>query len=125
MLPRVLRRRKPALAGALILAGVALTALLAPAVAPYDPIKIRPVDALSPPSMAHPFGTDQYGRDILSRAMVGARLSLLTGLGAVVVALTVGVVVGLACGVVGGWTDLLVMRVVDIMMAFPGILMAL
>src|SRR5258705_10727950 len=57
--------------------------------------------------------------------MTGARLSLLTGLGAVAVALTAGVVVGLACGVIGGWTDLLVMRVVDIMMAFPGILMAL
>ena len=73
----------------------------------------------------HPFGTDQYGRDILSRAIVGARLSLLTGLGAVAIALAAGVVVGLACGVVGGWTDLLVMRVIDIMMAFPGILLAL
>ena len=125
MLPRVLRRQKSALVGALILAVVALAALFAPALAPYDPIKVRPAEALSPPSLTHPFGTDQYGRDILSRAMTGARLSLLTGLGAVAVALTAGVVVGLACGVIGGWTDLLVMRVVDIMMAFPGILMAL
>jgi len=125
MLPRVLRCRKSALVGALILAVVALAALFAPALAPYDPIKVRPAEALSPPSLTHPFGTDQYGRDILSRAMTGARLSLLTGLGAVAVALTAGVVVGLACGVIGGWTDLLVMRVVDIMMAFPGILMAL
>jgi peptide/nickel transport system permease protein len=125
MLPRVLRRRKSALVGALILAVVALAALLAPALAPYDPIKIRPAVALSPPSLTHPFGTDQYGRDILSRAMTGARLSLLTGLGAVAVALAAGVVIGLACGVIGGWTDLLVMRLVDIMMAFPGILMAL
>ena len=125
MLPRVLRRRKSALVGALILAVVALAALFAPALAPHDPIKVRPAEALSPPSLAHPFGTDQYGRDILSRAMTGARLSLLSGLGAVAVALTAGVVVGLACGVIGGWTDLLVMRVVDIMMAFPGILMAL
>ena len=72
---------------------------------PYDAgwmIKIRPAEALSPPSLTHPFGTDQYGRDILSRAMTGARLSLLTGLGAVAVALTAGVVVGLACGVIGG-----------------------
>ncbi|HEY7517218.1 MAG TPA: ABC transporter permease [Methylomirabilota bacterium] len=119
------RRRKSALAGAVILAVVAAAALFAPLLAPYDPIQIRPVEALSPPSLAHPFGTDQYGRDILSRAITGARLSLLTGLGAVVVALTAGVVVGLACGVIGGWTDLLVMRLVDIMMAFPGILMAL
>src|SRR5438094_3544488 len=125
MLPRVLRRRRSALAGALILAVVALAALFAPALAPYDPIKLQPVEALWPPSLTHPFGTDQYGRDILSRAMTGARLSILTGLGAVAVALTAGVVVGLACGVIGGWTDLLVMRVVEIMMAFPGILMAL
>src|SRR6202158_2914440 len=125
MRPRVLRRRKSALVGALILAAVALAALFAPVLAPYDPIKVRPAEALSPPSLTHPFGTDQYGRDILSRAMTGARLSLLTGLGAVAVALTAGVVVGLACGVIGGWTDLLVMRAVDIMMAFPGILMAL
>jgi peptide/nickel transport system permease protein len=125
MLRRVLRRRKSALAGAVILAVIVLAALLAPALVPYDPIKIRPADALSPPSPTHPFGTDQYGRDILSRAMAGARLSLATGLGAVAVALTAGVVVGLACGVIGGWTDLLVMRVIDIMMAFPGILMAL
>src|SRR6266568_3754823 len=117
MLPRVLRRRKSAPVGA-------LAALFAPALAPYDPIKVRPAEALSPPSLTHPFGTDQYGRDILSRAMTGARLSLLTGLGAVAVALTAGVVVGLACGVIGGWTDLMVMRVIDIMMAFPGILMA-
>ena len=125
MVRRVLRRRKSALVGAVILAVVALAALLAPAVVPYDPIKIAPAAALAPPSLTHPFGTDQYGRDILSRAMAGARLSLATGLGAVAVALTAGVVVGLTCGVIGGWTDLLVMRVVDIMMAFPGILMAL
>jgi len=125
MLRRVLRRRKSALAGAVILAVIALAALLAPALVPYDPIKIAPAAALSPPSLTHPFGTDQYGRDILSRAMTGARLSLATGLGAVAVALTAGVVVGLGCGVIGGWTDLLVMRVIDIMMAFPGILMAL
>src|SRR5438067_3301223 len=125
MLPRVLRRRKSALAGAVILAVIALAALFAPALAPYDPIKIRPAEALSPPSLPHPCGTDKYGRDILSRAMTGARLSLLTGLGAVAVALVAGVVVGLSCGVIGGWTDLLVMRLVDIMMAFPGTLMAL
>jgi len=125
MLRRALRRRKSALAGAVILAIIVLTALLAPALAPYDPIKIAPVAALAPPSVTHPFGTDQYGRDILSRVMTGARLSLATGLGAVAVALAAGVIVGLACGVIGGWTDLLVMRVVDIMMAFPGILMAL
>ncbi len=124
-LPRRLRRRKAALVGALLLALIGAIALSAPLLVPYDPIKIDPARALVPPTARHPSGTDQYGRDIMSRAIAGARLSLLTGLGAVGVALGVGLVVGLLCGVVGGWTDLLCMRVIDIMMAFPGILMAL
>ncbi len=125
MLSRLIRRRKAALLGAGILALIGTVALLAPLLAPYDPIRVAPALALSPPSVQHPFGTDQYGRDILSRMIVGARLSLLTGLGAVAVALIIGGVFGLLCGVAGGWTDLLVMRVIDIMMAFPSILMAL
>ena len=125
MLARLLRRRKTALVGAIVLAVIGLAALFAPALVPYDPLQVKPAEALSPPTLRHPFGTDQYGRDILSRAIMGARLSLLTGLGAVAVALVAGVVVGLSCGVIGGWTDLLVMRLVDIMMAFPGTLMAL
>jgi peptide/nickel transport system permease protein len=125
MLARLLRRRKAALAGAIILVVVALVALFSPLLTPYDPIKVDPVNALVPPTAPHPFGTDQYGRDIMSRAIAGARLSLLTGLGAVAIALVTGVVVGLSCGVIGGWTDLLFMRLIDIMMAFPSILMAL
>lgn len=125
MLGRLLRRRRAALVGLVILALVAAVALLAPWLAPHDPIKVNPVAALTPPGAAHPLGTDQYGRDILSRVIVGARLSLLTGLGAVAIALGTGIVLGLVSGVVGGWTDLLFMRLVDIMMAFPSILMAL
>lgn len=125
MLARVLRRRKVALVGVVVLFLIGAVALLAPWVAPYDPIKIDPAEALTRPSLVHPFGTDQYGRDILSRVMVGARLSLLIGLGAVAIALTTGIVLGLLSGVVGGGTDLLFMRLVDIMMAFPSILMAL
>ncbi len=125
MLPRLLRRRKAALTGAAILGIIGVAALCAPALAPYDPIRVKPAEALSPPTLRHPFGTDQYGRDILSRAIIGSRLSLLTGLGAVGVALTAGVILGLACGVIGGWTDLLLMRLIDIMMAFPSILLAL
>ena len=125
MLARIVRRHRAALAGLAILALIGTIALAAPWLAPYDPIKVNPAEALQGPSLAHPFGTDQYGRDILSRAMVGARLSLLTGLGAVAVALATGVALGLLSGVVGGWTDLLFMRLVDIMMAFPSILMAL
>lgn len=125
MLPQLLRRRKAALTGAAILGIIGVAALGAPALAPYDPIRVKPAEALSPPTLRHPFGTDQYGRDILSRAIIGSRLSLLTGLGAVGVALTAGVILGLACGVIGGWTDLLLMRLIDIMMAFPSILLAL
>lgn len=125
MLARALRRRKFALVGLVVMVMVGAVALLAPWLAPYDPIKINPAEALQPPSLAHPFGTDQYGRDILSRMVAGSRLSLLTGLGAVAIALTTGIVLGLLSGVVGGWTDLLFMRLVDIMMAFPSILMAL
>jgi len=125
MLRRVLHRRRSALVGATMLFLIGAVAALAPTLSPYDPIRINPAAALSPPDWRHPFGTDQYGRDILSRSLVGARLSLLTGLGGVAIALSAGVVLGLGCGVVGGWTDLLVMRLIDIMMAFPGILMAL
>jgi peptide/nickel transport system permease protein len=125
VLARMLRRRRAALAGLLILTGVAAIAAAAPWLAPRDPLKVNPAEALRPPGPAHPFGTDQYGRDILSRAMVGARLSLVTALGAVTIALSTGVAFGLLSGVVGGWTDLVLMRAVDIMMAFPGILMAL
>ena len=125
MLARALRRRKFALVGLVVMVVVGAVALLAPWLAPYDPIKINPAEALQPPSLAHPFGTDQYGRDILSRMVAGSRLSLLTGLGAVAIALATGIVLGLLSGVVGGWTDLLFMRLVDIMMAFPSILMAL
>jgi peptide/nickel transport system permease protein len=122
---RRLGRRRAAVAGLVILGVVSAVALLAPWLAPHDPIRINPVAALTPPGAAYPLGTDQYGRDILSRVMVGARLSLATGLGAVAIALATGVVLGLSSGVIGGWPDLLFMRLVDIMMAFPSILMAL
>jgi peptide/nickel transport system permease protein len=125
VLGRLLRRRRSALVGLAILAAVGAVALLAPWLSPHDPIRVNPVAALTPPGAAHPMGTDQYGRDILSRVMTGARLSLATGLGAVAIALAAGLVLGLVSGVVGGWTDLLFMRLVDIMMAFPSILMAL
>jgi len=125
VLARALRRRKAALVGLVVLGLIGAVAFLAPWLAPYDPIRVDPAAALSRPGGEHPLGTDQYGRDILSRVMVGARLSLLTGLGAVAIALGAGLVLGLLSGVLGGWTDLLFMRLVDIMLAFPSILMAL
>ena len=122
---RRLARHGAAVLGAAVLLAVAVIALAGPALNRRDPLKMNPVDALLPPSAAHPFGTDQYGRDVLSRVIAGARLSLATGLGAVVIALAGGLALGLVSGAAGGWVDLLVMRIVDVMMAFPSVLLAL
>src|SRR5262247_119640 len=122
---RLLARRGAAVFGGVVLLVIAVVAIAGPMIGPRDPLKMSPADALSPPSAAHPFGTDQYGRDVLSRVIVGARLSLATGLGAVAMALAGGLALGLVSGAAGGWVDLLVMRVVDVMMAFPSVLLAL
>jgi peptide/nickel transport system permease protein len=125
------RRRAVSLAhpaeglGLAILLGLALCAAVAPAIAPYPPAEISLADASAPPSANHWFGQDQVGRDILSRVIHGARLSLLVGFIAVGIALAVGTPVGLVAGYAGGPVDLLVMRVIDVMMAFPSILLAL
>jgi peptide/nickel transport system permease protein len=125
MVFRVLGRQKAALLGLTILAFIVFVALFGPAFSPYNPLKINTAESLSPPSLRHLFGTDQFGRDILSRVMAGARLSLVTGLGAVAIALVGGVALGLISGVLGGWNDLLIMRLIDVMLAFPSILLAL
>jgi peptide/nickel transport system permease protein len=122
---RLLSGRGATVLGAATLLLVAVLAVAGPALSRRDPLKMSPVEALSAPSAAHPFGTDQYGRDVLSRVIAGARLSLATGLGAVAIALAGGLGLGLVSGAAGGWVDLLVMRVVDVMMAFPSVLLAL
>jgi ABC-type dipeptide/oligopeptide/nickel transport system permease subunit len=119
------RRQPLAVAGAVTVVAIIAVALAGPGIVPYDPIKMNPAEALSPPTAAHPLGTDQYGRDMLSRAIIGARLSLVTGFGAVSLALVAGTIVGLLSGLFGGWGDLIIMRVVDVMLAFPSILLAL
>jgi peptide/nickel transport system permease protein len=99
--------------------------LLAPWIAPYSSTAINPAQGSAGPSVAHPFGQDQVGRDIMTRVMYGGRLSLLVGFIAVSLALAVGVPVGLIAGYAGGAVDLLLMRVIDLMMAFPSILLAI
>jgi peptide/nickel transport system permease protein len=111
--------------GLAILLLLALCAAVAPAIAPYSPTEINLANASAPPSATHWFGQDQVGRDILSRVIYGARLSLLVGFIAVGIALLVGAPIGLLAGYAGGPVDLLVMRVIDVMMAFPSILLAL
>ena len=103
----------------------ALIAIAAPVLAPYDPYQVFPDQALLPPGYAHWMGTDLLGRDILSRVIYGARISLLIGFVSVSISGVVGVVLGLLAGYYGGLIDNLVMRLIDTLMAFPGILLAL
>jgi peptide/nickel transport system permease protein len=108
--------------------GLALLLLcaLAPGwLAPYDPLAIEMRDRLLSPSAAHLFGTDDFGRDIFSRVIHGARISLLVGIVAVGIAATTGVVLGLVAGYFGGWIDSLIMRIMDVIFAFPAILLAI
>jgi peptide/nickel transport system permease protein len=105
--------------GFLLLLGAA--ALFAPLIAPYDPnaIDLQPIGVLQPPSLAHPFGTDELGRDGLSRALFGARISLSVGFVAMIVAVSLGVLVGATAGMAGGWVDSFLMRTVDILLSVP------
>jgi peptide/nickel transport system permease protein len=102
-----------------------LIALLAPFLAPVDPSQIALAEGLRAPSLHHPFGQDRLGRDILSRIFYGARVSLAVASATVVVSLALGTLIGLCSGLAGGWVDELVMRLVDILLAFPGILLAI
>jgi peptide/nickel transport system permease protein len=117
-------RRKLVLAGAVILATVALLALFAPWLTPYDPMALKILDRLQSPRAAHWFGTDELGRDVFSRVIFGARYSLLIGALVVVISMVCGVLLGLAAGFFRR-LDGPVMRLVDAMMSFPDILLAI
>jgi peptide/nickel transport system permease protein len=110
-----------------ILATIVLIGLLAPFIAPYDPAAQPDIVALKSlaPSLAHPFGTDPYSRDVLSRVIYGARLSLAIGLLATLVSLTLGVAYGAIAGYAGGLTDAVMMRVLDAFLAIPRLLLLL
>jgi peptide/nickel transport system permease protein len=110
-----------------VLLGMALAAAAAPLIAPYDPAAQPDIVAGStlPPSQAHPMGTDQFSRDVLSRLLHGARVSLFVGLFATLVAVTLGTLYGLAAGYAGGITDELMMRLVDALMSIPRVLLVL
>jgi peptide/nickel transport system permease protein len=134
--PRVARalrqvRRYPVVPLAILTFLLVIPAVLAPQVAPYDPLKGSLSKRLIPPawqaggSMDHPLGTDKLGRDMLSRIIHGARVSLAVSLVAIFVGGTIGTVLGLVSGYFGGWVDSLLMRLVDISLSFPTILMAL
>jgi peptide/nickel transport system permease protein len=122
-LRRLLRRRTVAL-GLLILAIFVTLAILAPWIAPYSPAKLSIVNRLKPPSATFWFGTDEFGRDVLSRTLYGARLSLLVGVSVVTLSAIVGVTLGLLAGFFRK-LDTPIARLIDAMMAFPDILLAI
>jgi peptide/nickel transport system permease protein len=112
-------------AGMGVLMLLVVVSLFAPLLAPHDPLHQNLEEDLIPYSSAHPLGTDKLGRDILSRTIYGGRISLLVGLATVLISVTIGVVAGSLSGYFGGWLDQSLMRLVDILMAFPGILLAI
>jgi peptide/nickel transport system permease protein len=102
-----------------------VVAILGPVVAPFDPAHQELALRLARPSLAHPFGLDELGRDILARVLAGARISLLVGIVVVTVSATVGTMIGATAGYFGGWIDDVISRVIDTLLAFPGLLLAI
>jgi peptide/nickel transport system permease protein len=122
---REFSRNRFALAGTLFMAVIVSGAILAPVVATHDPNDQELLTRLESPSDAHWFGTDELGRDEFSRLVYGARISLFIGLLGTLGGVVIGTVLGMTSGFFGGWTDTLAMRIVDVMYAFPGILLAI
>ncbi len=112
-------KNKMAVAGSIVVMLLFAVSLLAPWIAPYDPSTIDLKHVLAPPSFGHPLGTDQLGRDVLSRMIWGARISLKVGFVATGIAMLIGTILGAASGYYGRWVDATIMRFVDIMLCFP------
>ena len=111
--------------GALIVGVALLAALVGPAITPFDPASQQLARRLAAPSLAHPFGLDELGRDILARVLAGARISFLVGLTVVIVSSAVGTLLGAIAGYFGGRVDDVISRVIDTLLAFPGLLLAI
>lgn len=122
---RGLRSSPGSLIGGAVVLALVVIAVAAPAIAPYSPIKLQVGLPVAGPSSAHWLGTDQLGRDILSRVIFGARVSLLVGGMSMLCALGVGVPLGLLSGYFGGWLDMIIMRLVDVLLSFPFLIFAL
>jgi ABC-type dipeptide/oligopeptide/nickel transport system permease subunit len=108
-----------------IVLSIILLAIAAPVISPYSPTEPHYDASLTGPSAAHPLGTDLTGRDVLSRILHGARVSLLVGVFAVAMAVSIGVPIGAVSGYIGGWVDEILMRLMDVMMSFPSLVLAL
>jgi peptide/nickel transport system permease protein len=122
---RVFFSNRLAMFGTVIMGIFILMAVFAPLIAPYDPLQQDLAGKFAPPSREHLMGQDELGRDILSRVIYGARISLTAGLAAVAIATGVGTVVGLVAGYFGRWPDSVLMRLMDVLLAFPSILLAI
>jgi peptide/nickel transport system permease protein len=120
-----LRRHPRLLIGGALLLVLLVAAVAAPLLAPFDPVEVDPSRALEAPSARHLIGTDDLGRDVFSRVLYGARISLSVGLISVSIGLFVGVSLGLIAGYLGGTADLLIMRAIDALLAFPGLVLAI
>jgi peptide/nickel transport system permease protein len=118
-------RDKLAIAGLVVVLAFFAVSVLAPAIAPYDPGRIDVNNILSPPSTSHLLGTDDLGRDVFSRMVYGAGISLKVGFVAVGIAVLIGIILGAVSGYYGGWIDVVIMRLVDIMLCFPSFFLIL
>lgn len=122
---RLLRRNPSAVAGFIVITAMVLMAFSAPYLAPYDPIRIDLKARLSPPSKDHIFGTDELGRDILSRIMYGARISLRIGVLVILISGGLGALIGGVSGYVGKGSDNIIMRIMDVVLSFPPLVLAM
>jgi len=123
---RVRARGNTALVAGAVIVGVwVLAAAFAPILAPHSPLDLDVMNRLEPPTVGHPFGTDEAGRDNFSRIVYGARITIPIAFGVIVIATIVGVGVGAVAGYAGGWVDEVLMRVVDVVLAFPSIVLAM
>jgi len=120
----LLRNNSAKLGFAIVVLNI-VVALFAPLITPYDPISASLGEIVQPPSRVHPLGTDELGRDILTRIAYGSRISLTLGIISVGIALLGGVVLGTLGGYFGGWIDLIIMRLIDVILAFPPLLLAI
>ena len=124
-LARALMRNPLAMAGFLVILGLLLVAAFAPWLAPYSPVDGNLANRLHPPSAAHPMGTDELGRDILSRVIHGTRITLMIVLLVAIIAAPLGLVFGTVAGYVGGWTDRILMGLTDVFLSLPRLILAL
>jgi peptide/nickel transport system permease protein len=118
-------RNRLVVVGAGIVVVIVVLAVFAGVVTPYDPTEMKVVDALKAPSVAHPFGTDRFGRDVLSRTIHGSRIALGVALSSITLAFVLGTLLGVIGGYAGGWPDLAIGRTMDVLFSFPTLILAI